>query len=61
MTKTIRIENADNSDHLVRVEPWDIGQNGEPDRLDHTDHIDHPTFMVSQTIHSGRYIVIRES
>jgi hypothetical protein len=61
MTKTIRLENADTSDHKVTVEVWDKGQNGEPDRLSHTDHIYHPTAMTSQTIHNGRYLVVKEA
>jgi hypothetical protein len=54
MTKTVRIENADTSTHPVRV----TGQykNADGEWIDEATYaqIDHPTFMATQTIHSGR-------
>jgi len=60
MTKTIRIENADTSNHPVRV----TGQykNAEGQWLDETSSIqlDHPTRQVEQTIYGARRIIIEE-
>ena len=60
MTKQIRIENADTSDHKVNVYVEDLqadGQwiRGEPSRLDF------PTFMFTGHIHQQRRIVVEEA
>ena len=65
MTKAIRIENTDTSDHKVVVQIWDKGkklENGEvePDLLFREITLDCPTMMVEQTIWSTRYLVIKE-
>ena len=54
MTKHIRVENADNSNHQVDIT---IIENGE---TVHTLRLDHPTQMESLTIWKGRKIVIEE-
>lgn len=60
MTKSVRIENADTSTHPVRV----TGQykDAEGNWVDESSstQIDYPTSMATQTIHSGRRIVIEE-
>jgi hypothetical protein len=60
MTKSVRIENADTSSHPVRV----TGQfkNAEGQWVDESSYtqIDYPTAMATQTIHSGRRLVIEE-
>ena len=61
MTKQVRIENADTSDHKLVVQVWDKGADGAPDRLDHEVKLDHPTFMASEYVHSTRYIVVKEA
>ncbi len=63
MTKHVRIENADNSDHKVVVETWDKGQNGEPDVLVNTQTLEYPCAMTPEGmtyIHSGRYLIVKE-
>lgn len=60
MTKTVRIENADTSDHNVVVEVWETVLNG-PDILVTSHDISCPTQMASLTIWSGRYLVVKET
>lgn len=60
MTKHIRVENADTSDHKVVVQVWDKGTDGAPDVLADEIRLDHPTSMAEKTIHSSRYLVIKE-
>jgi hypothetical protein len=59
MTKAIRIENADTSDHKVMIEVWDKLE-GNPDVLVEKFRLDCPTQMIEKTIWSRRYLVIRE-
>lgn len=59
MTKQIRVENADTSNHKVEVEVWDKYA-GQPDTLVKTVSLDHPTSLATEFIHSGRYLVIKE-
>lgn len=61
MTKHIRIENADTSNHKVVVEVWDRGVNGEPDSKAAEYSLPLPTAMITQTIWKERYLVIREA
>lgn len=61
MTKSVRIENADNSPYYgVVVETW----NGEPGSseavLTKTDELNYPTMMSTVLLHSGVFFVIRE-
>jgi len=65
MTKLIRVENADLSAHEVDVEIWQVGTGSDggptaPDRLIRTITLNSPTQMVTEYIHSGQYLVIRE-
>lgn len=60
MTKTVRIENADNSDHQVAVEVWEERPDGTDDVLVRVEKLNYPTQMVSETIWVGKYLVIRE-
>lgn len=65
MTKLIRIENADTSMHRVDVEVWQIGTGSDggpsvPDRLVRKIPIDSPTQLISEYIHSGQYLIVRE-
>lgn len=62
MTKLVRIENADNSPYKVVVEVWDKGAEGQPDVLQKTINLDHPTTMTDAScyITSTRYLVVRE-
>ena len=65
MTKAVRIENADTSDHKLVVQVWDKGRdlgngNIEPDTLDRETPLNHPTAMAEICVHSSRYLVIKE-
>lgn len=58
MTKQIRIENADTSNHKVIIEVWEKTKDG--DILVNSYNLDLPTQMITETIWSNRYIVIKE-
>jgi hypothetical protein len=60
MTKSIRIENADNSQHKVRVFTEDLQANGEWVRDPKPIALDYPTQMDTRTIHAQRRLVIEE-
>jgi hypothetical protein len=59
MTKQIRIENADTSDHKVRIHVEDRNANGEWVRVK-TLEADYPTTMTTEYIHSTRRLVVEE-
>jgi hypothetical protein len=63
MTKAVRIENADTSEHKVLVQTWDKGAEGTPDTLVSEQVLGYPTAMTDSNtyIHSGRYIVVKEA
>lgn len=64
MTKTVRVENADNSGYKVVVEVWDKSRiSGEPDTLFRTINLDHPTAMTGPDcyITSSRYLIVKEA
>jgi hypothetical protein len=63
MTKTIRVENADNATSKVVVEVWDEGYPaGEPDTLVRTIPLDNPCSMTPPDLYltSTRYLVVKE-
>ena len=60
MTKLVRVENADGSDHKVVVETWAVGRSGEEDRLIRTERLDFPTAMMTGTIWAEQYLKIKE-
>ena len=60
MTKAVRIENADNSNHKVQVYCEEF-ENGEWHRVGSTlARIDLPTMLSTQTIWKGRRVVVEE-
>ena len=63
MTKAVRIENADTSEHEVLVQTWDKGAEGTPDTLVSEQVLSYPTAMTDSNtyIHSGRYIIVKEA
>lgn len=64
MTKTVRIENADQAPYKVLVEIWDKGYpEGEPDKLARTVELGHPTAMTDSGVYltSTRYLVVKEA
>ncbi len=60
MTKAIRIENADTSDHKVVVEVWQKGQDGAGDVKSAEHTLDYPTSLLEETIHDSQYLVVKE-
>lgn len=61
MTKQIRVENADTSDHKVRVFVEDKQVDGTWVRDPQPIALDHPTSMHAGYIHSKRRLVIEET
>lgn len=60
MTKQVRIENADNSDHKLVVEVWARSATGH-DVLVETKSAAYPTAMVEAYVWKDRYLVVREA
>lgn len=60
MTKAIRIENADNSVHKVRVRVMRRGTPGEADVEVERQEINHPTAMLQKTIWKEQYLIVEE-
>jgi len=69
MTKKVRIENADTSDHKLVVQVWQKGAampdglggtNQAPDEMTAEYAINRPTDMVDAHVHGGQYLVVRE-
>jgi hypothetical protein len=60
MTKHVRIENADGSDHKLRVYVEDRLADGTWIRSTEPVKLDYPTMMASEYVHSTRRIVIEE-
>lgn len=65
MIKAIRVENADTSAHKVMVQVLEKGRvlesgSVEPDALIREIAADYPTAMVTEYVHSSRYLVIKE-
>ena len=61
MTKKVRIENADTSNHKVVVETWLKGADGQPDVLESTQQLNNPTDLVEGWIWQGKYLVVKEA
>lgn len=64
MTKLVRIENADTAPYKVVVELWQKGYpEGEPDKLEKTIELNHPTAMTGMDCYltSSRYIKVLEA
>lgn len=59
MTKQIRIENADTSDHKVRIHVEDRNAAGEWERVKTLD-ADFPTAMATEYITADRRLVVEE-
>jgi hypothetical protein len=60
MTKMVRIENADTSNHKVMVETWAVGVDGKPDTLLRKEPLDNPTQLLVGWVWKEQYLVIRE-
>lgn len=60
MTKKIRIENADGSDHRVVVQTWQKGVDGAPDVLLKEEPLRNPTDMLDGWVWQGQYLIVVE-
>lgn len=60
MTKLVRVENADTSDHKLVVETWAVGRSGAEDVLIKTERLDFPTAMLTGTVWAEQYLKIKE-
>ena len=61
MTKRIRIENADNSNHKVVVQVWEEQHGDVEDKLVEEVNLLYPTDLIDRTIwKNGRYLVVKE-
>lgn len=60
MTKKVRIENADNSDHKLIVQTWQKGAGSEPDVMVSEQALAHPTEMCDGMVWQEQYLVIKE-
>lgn len=64
MTKSIRVENACNSNFKVVVEVWDKGYpEGTPDKMVTTINLDYPTSMTGAGLYitNTRYLIVKEA
>ena len=60
MTKLVRIENADTSNHVVVVQTFDVNPDGGEDILVHEEELTHPTALTDAHIFPGRYVKVSE-
>jgi len=60
MTKLIRVENADNADYKVKVQVYDKGLDGEPDKLVEEKILLNPTDLRDFYITGSRYLIVSE-
>ena len=60
MTKLVRIENGDTSNHRLKVEVFDVTANGE-NVLVETRALDYPTDMIGLYVFGNRFIKISEN
>lgn len=61
MTKALRIENADLSQHKVIVRTMQKSPEGQADVVVEEFDLSQPTQITTKTIHSGQYLVIVEA
>ena len=61
MTKKVRVENADGSNHKVVVQTWLKGQNGEPDTLKEERELNNPADMGDFWVWKEQYIIVKEA
>lgn len=60
MTKRVRIENADSSDHKLVVQTWEKSGGDAPDVLVEEQPLNNPTDLLEATIWQERYLVVKE-
>lgn len=60
MTKKVRVENADNSDHKLVVQTWQVAPDDQPHVLVKEEPLNYPTAMTEGLVFQGQYLVIKE-
>jgi hypothetical protein len=60
MTKRIRVENADTSDHKVMVQVFEKPVGGGHAKLVKESPLNYPTSMLEETIWKNHFLVIKE-
>lgn len=60
MTKAIRVENADTSDHKVVVQVWEKPIDGSHAKMIKEYPLNNPTAMIEETIWKDHFLVIKE-
>lgn len=60
MTKQVRVENADNSDHKLVVQVWNKGAEGSPDTMSNEHELNYPADMLTEYVHGSQYLVVKE-
>jgi len=60
MTKKVRIENADGSNHKLVVQTWQKGYDGTPDTLLKEEALNNPTDLIEGMVWQGQYLVVLE-
>lgn len=60
MTKAIRVENADMSNHKVMVQVWEKPIDGGHAKMVIEYPLNQPTAMIEQTIWKNHFLVIKE-
>jgi len=60
MTKAIRVENADTSDHKVMVQVWEKGADDKHAKMVKEYPLNNPTAIIEQTIWKNHFLVIKE-
>lgn len=61
MTKRVRIENADTSDHKLIVQTWQKGADGAEDVLVTEQELNNPTDITEGMVWQEQYLVIKEA
>lgn len=60
MTKKVRIENADTSNHKLVVQTWQKGANGAPDHMVSEQALNNPTDICDGMVWQQQYLVVKE-
>jgi len=60
MTKKVRIENADTSDHKLVVQTWQKTEGDEPDVLIGEQELNYPTAICDGMVWAEQYLVVKE-
>lgn len=60
MTKKVRIENADNSNHKLVVQTWKKSPEGEPDVLVSETALNNPADLTEAYVWKEQYLLVKE-